>query len=37
VCSSDLSIWDNDGRERNMGVTLEELEAIFKEKGVLYE
>jgi glutaconate CoA-transferase, subunit A len=31
------SMWDNDGRERNMGVTLEELEKIFKEKGVLYE
>ncbi len=29
--------WDWEGRERAMGVTLEELEGIFKERGKLYE
>ncbi len=31
------SIWDGDGRERNMGVTMEEFERYLKEKGALYE
>lgn len=31
------SIWDEDGRERNMGVTIEEFEKFLKEKGALYE
>lgn len=31
------SRWDRDGRERAMGVTLEELEGILKERGKLYE
>ena len=35
--SAYTSIWDGEGRERNMGVTMEEFESILKEKGVLYE
>ena len=31
------SAWDNDGRERTMGVTLNELETIMRERGLLYE
>ena len=31
------TVWDEQKRERTMGVTLEELEQIMKEKGVLYE
>ncbi|HMK65226.1 MAG TPA: CoA-transferase [Thermodesulfobacteriota bacterium] len=31
------SVWDEDGRERTMGITLTELEQIMREKGVLYE
>lgn len=30
------SCWDNDGRERTMGVTIEELEEIMKNRGMLY-
>jgi glutaconate CoA-transferase subunit A len=30
------SCWDNDGRERTMGVTREELEKILEERGLLY-
>jgi glutaconate CoA-transferase subunit A len=30
------SMWDGEGRERNMGVTEEELEAFLKENGALY-
>jgi glutaconate CoA-transferase subunit A len=29
--------WDRDGRERNMGMTMEEFETILKERGKLYE
>lgn len=32
-----ISVWDENQRERMMGVTLPELEEIMKEKGVLYE
>jgi len=31
------SHWDEKGKERSMGVTLEELETILKERGKLYE
>ena len=31
------TVWDENKLERTMGVTLEELEQIMKEKGVLYE
>ncbi len=31
------SNWDNDGKERMMGVTPEELEKVLKAKGALYE
>ena len=31
------SVWDEHNRERTMDVTLEELEHVMKEKGVLYE
>ncbi len=31
------SVWDEEGRERTIGVTLEELEKVMKDKGVLYE
>ena len=31
------SIWDAEGRERNMGVTMEEFEKFLKEKEALYE
>lgn len=30
------SCWDNEGRERTMGVTPEELEKIMEERGLLY-
>jgi len=29
--------WDREGRERNMGMTMEELEKTLKERGKLYE
>lgn len=29
--------WDREGRERNMGLTMEELEKTLKERGKLYE
>jgi len=35
--SAFTSMWDEYGRERNMGVTLEEMEKIMKERGLLYE
>jgi glutaconate CoA-transferase subunit A len=35
--SAFTSIWDAEGRERNMGVTMEEFEKFLKEKGALYE
>lgn len=31
------SMWDEEGRERNMGITMEELERFLHEKGALYE
>jgi glutaconate CoA-transferase subunit A len=31
------SVWDGEGKERTLGMTLEELEQIMKEKGVLHE
>jgi len=31
------SMWNEEGKERNMGVTIEELEQILREKGALYE
>jgi len=31
------SRWDREGRERNMGLTMEELEKTLKERGKLYE
>jgi glutaconate CoA-transferase subunit A len=31
------SVWDEEGKERTMGVSLDELEQIMKEKEVLYE
>ncbi len=31
------SAWDENGKERTMGVTLEEMERILDEKGMLYE
>jgi glutaconate CoA-transferase, subunit A len=31
------SVWDEENRERTMGITLTELEELMKEKGVLYE
>jgi len=31
------SHWDEKGRERSMGLTMEELESILKERGKLYE
>ncbi len=30
------SCWDNEGKERTMGVTLDEMEKIMEEKGLLY-
>lgn len=35
--SAFTSVWDEHGRSRNMGVTMEELEVILEEQGVLYE
>lgn len=35
--SAFTSIWNDSGLERSLGVTLEELEGIIKEKGLLYE
>ena len=35
--SAFTSVWDENGRERTMGVTLEEMEKILKERGMLYE
>jgi glutaconate CoA-transferase subunit A len=29
------SCWDNDNRERTMGITLEEMEQILEERGLL--
>jgi glutaconate CoA-transferase subunit A len=31
------SVWDEENRERSMGITLEELEQFMNEKGVLHE
>lgn len=31
------SSWDRSGRDRDMGVTIEELERIMEERGILYE
>ena len=31
------SRWDNEGKERNMGLTLEELEKTLIERGKMYE
>jgi len=35
--SAFTSRWDQDGRERNLGVTMEELESILHERGKFYE
>ncbi len=35
--SAFTSVWDEQGRERTLGTTFEELEQIMKDKGVLYE
>lgn len=35
--SAFTSRWDREGRERNMGLTLEEFERTLKERGKLYE
>lgn len=35
--SAFTTVWDNEGRHRDMGITLEELEQILEEKGLLYE
>lgn len=35
--SAFTTVWDENDRERTMGVTLEELEQFMKDKGVLYE
>jgi len=35
--SAFTSRWDREGRERNMGLTMEELEKTLKERGMLYE
>lgn len=35
--SAYTSVWDEQGRERTIGITLEELEQFMKDKGVLYE
>ena len=35
--SAFTSVWDDNGLERSMGITLEELERILKERGLLYE
>lgn len=31
------SSWDEEGKERSMGITLDEMEKIMKERGLLYE
>lgn len=31
------SVWDNAGREQTLGLTLQEIETILKERGLLYE
>jgi len=35
--SAFTSVWDENGRERSLGLTLEELEQLLQEKGLLYE
>jgi glutaconate CoA-transferase subunit A len=35
--SAFTSVWDDNGRERSLGLTLEELEQLLQEKGLLYE
>jgi len=35
--SAYTSAWDENGRERTMGVTLDELETIMEERGLFYE
>jgi glutaconate CoA-transferase, subunit A len=35
--SAFTSRWDREGKERNMGLTMEEIEKILKERGKLYE
>ena len=35
--SAFTSAWDDNGQERSLGITREELERILKEKGLLYE
>jgi len=35
--SAFTSCWDEEGRERTMGITIEEMEKILKERGMLYE
>ncbi len=35
--SAFTSMWDDNGQERSLGITREELERILKEKGLLYE
>jgi glutaconate CoA-transferase subunit A len=35
--SAFTSRWDREGRERNMGLTMKELEKTLKERGMLYE
>ena len=30
------SCWDNEGRERTMGLTIEEIEKVLEERGLLY-
>jgi len=35
--SAFTSVWDDNGRERALGLTLEELEQLLQEKGLLYE
>jgi len=34
--SAFISCWDNEGKERSLGVTLEEMEKVMEAKGVLY-
>jgi glutaconate CoA-transferase, subunit A len=35
--SAFTSVWDDDGRERSLGLTPEELEKLLRDKGLLYE
>ncbi len=35
--SAFTSVWDETGREQTMGITLDEMETILKERGLLYE